>query len=377
MTTNATREHCIDAETLAAWADAGLSATDTERVELHLSNCERCQGMLAAFVRSEPAAAVVLPFWNRRPVRWAAASLATAAAVVLMVWTEGPTSSPKEEATLASNESVPAGLSDTKSLELESVAPTGPPVSEAPVSSPVPPPDLAGVPPSLPVSPPAAEPPPSKTEERRTDSRPAPATAPPPPPPAAAQTPVVGGVLGRRAAADTAQANEPREAAVAEKKVLAELAPIEIIAPGSLAFASRTQPAAQAGAARRQAAGLGGGSEVPSRWRILEGTRVERSIDAGVTWTPVNITVVPSSFLTAGAAASETVCWLVGQGGAVFVSSDGVTFEQVASPGPAAITSVEAVDALHATVVTVDGRTFTTVDGGATWQERTGRTGPA
>src|SRR5688572_25155607 len=40
---------------MAAWADRGLPADAAAKVELHLSNCERCQEVLAAFMRSEPA----------------------------------------------------------------------------------------------------------------------------------------------------------------------------------------------------------------------------------------------------------------------------------------------------------------------------------
>ena len=43
---------CIDAETLAAWSDGALSVGEAAEVELHLSNCARCQAVLAAFVRT-------------------------------------------------------------------------------------------------------------------------------------------------------------------------------------------------------------------------------------------------------------------------------------------------------------------------------------
>src|SRR5262245_1288773 len=47
---------CLDAETLAAWSAATLSTAETEQVELHLSNCLRCQEMAAVFATAEPAA---------------------------------------------------------------------------------------------------------------------------------------------------------------------------------------------------------------------------------------------------------------------------------------------------------------------------------
>ncbi len=51
-------EACLDAETLAAWADGGLSAKAAAAVELHASNCSRCTAVLAAMERSAPAASV-------------------------------------------------------------------------------------------------------------------------------------------------------------------------------------------------------------------------------------------------------------------------------------------------------------------------------
>ena len=53
--TSATPE-CLDAETLAAWQDEALDAAQMSTVELHLSNCSRCQAMLAAFVRGSAMA---------------------------------------------------------------------------------------------------------------------------------------------------------------------------------------------------------------------------------------------------------------------------------------------------------------------------------
>jgi anti-sigma factor RsiW len=46
---------CIDAETLAAWADGGLSKDEAALVEVHLADCERCTAMLATFARSRVA----------------------------------------------------------------------------------------------------------------------------------------------------------------------------------------------------------------------------------------------------------------------------------------------------------------------------------
>ena len=88
---------------MAAWADRALPAEAAAAVELHLSNCDRCQEVLAAFVRSAPVTgAVVIPFWARRPVQWSAAGLAAAAALVAMVWIGRPPTVPTPESTVAS-----------------------------------------------------------------------------------------------------------------------------------------------------------------------------------------------------------------------------------------------------------------------------------
>ena len=67
--TSAVTPACADSETLAALIDGGLDAQTMAETELHLSNCARCQAMLAAIVRSEPDAPAVLPWWSRMHLR--------------------------------------------------------------------------------------------------------------------------------------------------------------------------------------------------------------------------------------------------------------------------------------------------------------------
>ena len=49
---------CLDAETLAAWADDGLDATAMMGAEAHVSSCAHCQAMVAAFWPSQSAGKV-------------------------------------------------------------------------------------------------------------------------------------------------------------------------------------------------------------------------------------------------------------------------------------------------------------------------------
>ena len=104
---------CVDAETLAAWADGGLPASARTSVEAHVSSCADCQALAAAFARSLPAepvgstAGVAPGFWT--PWRWGwIAAVATAAAAVT-VWVSLPHAGPETPAvqTMASREAVP------------------------------------------------------------------------------------------------------------------------------------------------------------------------------------------------------------------------------------------------------------------------------
>src|SRR5688572_19519343 len=47
---------CLDAETLGAWADAGLDSAAMAAAEAHVASCARCQEMLGAFAKTAPAA---------------------------------------------------------------------------------------------------------------------------------------------------------------------------------------------------------------------------------------------------------------------------------------------------------------------------------
>ena len=76
---------CLDAETLAAWADGGLSAKAAAAVELHASSCSRCMAVLAAMERTAPAASATHAWTPARLFRWAAPLAAAATAVAIWV----------------------------------------------------------------------------------------------------------------------------------------------------------------------------------------------------------------------------------------------------------------------------------------------------
>jgi hypothetical protein len=104
------------------------------------------------------------------------------------------------------------------------------------------------------------------------------------------------------------------------------------------------------------------------RWRIVNGTRIDYSTNAGVAWQPALGPVQGS--LVSGATPSATVAWVVGKAGAIFMTTDGTRFERIPFPEAVDLLTVVADDDRQATVLTADGRRFATRDRGATWERR-------
>jgi hypothetical protein len=109
-------------------------------------------------------------------------------------------------------------------------------------------------------------------------------------------------------------------------------------------------------------------------WHAGKSGVVQRSMDAGKTWVSA-ISTSREDWL-AGAAVSDTVCWLVGRNGAIARTVDGVHWKRVAPPTQAAaaggtfadLAAITARDAQTAAITVSDGRMFATADGGKTWQ---------
>ena len=56
---------CLDAETLAAWADGSLNAKELAAAEIHASNCARCMALLAAIERTDTSGVCRVAFERR------------------------------------------------------------------------------------------------------------------------------------------------------------------------------------------------------------------------------------------------------------------------------------------------------------------------
>jgi hypothetical protein len=108
-----------------------------------------------------------------------------------------------------------------------------------------------------------------------------------------------------------------------------------------------------------------GGSVI---WRFGAGGRLSRSADAGDTWHD-QVSGATANLL-AGAALSPSVCWIVGMGGTVLLTTDGERWERRPFPEVIDLVAVAATSARTATVTTRDGRRFETLDSGLTWSQK-------
>src|SRR5256714_13905249 len=102
-------------------------------------------------------------------------------------------------------------------------------------------------------------------------------------------------------------------------------------------------------------------------WRIGPAGIIERSTDAGATWTVQTSGVVND--LLAGSAPSEKVCWIAGRAGTILRTTDGgAHWQKVQSPVTRDFISLFAVNANRAKGSAAHD-TYQTTDGGLTWKK--------
>ncbi len=308
---------CADAESLAAYSDQSIAASERERLETHFADCMRCQVMLADIARADESArgakaASEVPWYRRWRV--AIPALAAVAAVIVFIAIKRPaTVEPQREVVAMAKKEAPA-------IELTEPAPAPAPSLPAAQSA------------SAPVAPALAPPSPASNAITMNEEKPAAA------PRAEAMGAFSSQTLRR-------EATTPR-------------------AMGALAGA----PAAGAGAA------IGGEVLVtilsPDRsvtWIVGKNGFVRRH-DADSTWHIQNSGV--STDLVAGSAPSSTVCWIVGRSGTIIRTTDGEHWERIAAPSAENLAAVSASSATVATITTAGGQSFATSDGGATWNRQ-------
>jgi hypothetical protein len=322
---------CVDANTLAAWSDATLSARERAALETHLSNCARCQSLLGVMARTTPPVAA-RRWWRTSKLGWLVPLAAAAAALVL--WMNVPAMPRLEQ---------PAALPTPAAA-----------ASQTSVSAPAPPSFASSARRELPA---ASADRPAESKDAVTRQRQARVDE------------------NRLAAAEGAAAAAPQPAPAPSVSVTPPQIATRELAPGTTrdtsSAAAPTPPAAARAEARAKMVVAPTQIVSPNpniRWRPLTGGNVERSIDGGTTWQTQATGALTT--LTAGVAPSATICWLVGPGGSVVLSIDGRTWQRVPIPEAIDLTSISASDAAAATVTAADGRTFTTLDGGRTWRSQ-------
>ena len=413
-------DDCIDAETLAAWSDRTLPADALARIDAHLADCIRCQSLLATFAQTAPVVHAGVPFWQRWATRWIVPVAAVGTAgIAIVIWTSmhqramQPAEPPAQLAKatqpppevivppvpptvvpdsalrsaakqLQANEAVAMKKPDTQRAQrAETVAGGAPSAQTKTAATAVPSP-----------APPA----------------PQPSLLPPPqpqlPPPATVAPPVGAGATAANAPAQSRVMGIAIDGvATASDKLTASVVIAEFAAGAATEAVTKTLSdtvavggvAGAGGGSGRGGSGGGGGrgggggaratpppppppppaqnaamarqSEIAAaavRWRIHLDGAVEKSTIGGNTWDRINFDP-PNPPVTGGVAPSADVCWLIGRNGVVLRTIDGAKFQPITFPETVDLRSISAIDGLHATVATSDGRTFKTENGGLSW----------
>ena len=345
---------CLDAETIAAWADDALSGRERAAAQAHVADCERCQTLVAAAIKTMPAPLARSP-WRLSFMGWLVPLTVAAAAIAIWVNVNSRRSaesraqatapkvaeaSPRQDVALPSADAQPSispGLAGAR-------APAAPqPQMPATARNKTTAHDFTDALAKREPAPPVTTPPAAPTEARaaaESAAAPAASPAPPPPPPAppaAAENVTVAGAAGAAQqgnASKTMDTMAPR----AMMQGFAAREPVTIVSPDS-----------------------------DHRWRLLDSrVGVQHSSDRGASWE----TQLVGANVSAGSSPSSSICWLVGGGGGVFLSTDGRTWTRIQFPEPIDLTSIRATDGRSATVTTRDGRSFSTSDRGVTWTKQ-------
>jgi hypothetical protein len=368
----------LDAELAAAWMDQRLDAAAARSIEAHLADCADCQMMMATLAHISPEAPATgegYAWWRRLRAGWLL-PVTAAAAAALVIWVALPqqraaSTPPERVQSLDDRAAAPDQLAKSQPAAESSVA--APSVASPSAAPPPVAPQAAAdaatnahrfaVSPSEPqrkeadlarVAPPPAAPPvpaPSAELERRDRAE---AAAPAAVEPlketitVQGQTPIVD--------AQTTRVGEAQGRASAQQ---------DAAAPSQDQL--RQNAAAGAGAGRLRAAGdlTIVATDGAGRWRRA-GSAIEFAPRAGAGFAAVTLPVLAEA-ITAGSSPGGTVCWLVGDGGLVLVSVDGLRFARVSAPAPLNLAAVTATDARTAIVTASSGRRSRTADQGATW----------
>lgn len=317
---------CPPMDVVAAYCEQRLASEELSRWEAHFAGCRRCQELLAAMARVEPAVAPAdAPAWWSRAFDWRWLVPATAAATAFTIWIAlRPGTTPADAPALT--------VIERRESPVPPTVPSRPDPSSAVQA-------------------------PEKSEEqfaKKAEAKPA------------------ESAQAMRDAADRLAKKEAlpvaAEAAGAVAGTPRPSAPAAAPVPQVTALANRAEAVTADTAMRRQAGVevVAPGAQV--HWRAGPGGQIERSQDSGATWEAQNAGT--SQELLAGSAPSDSVCWIVGRSGTIVRTTDGRAWSRLESPVSADIVSVAATSAANATIATADGQRFLTRDGGKTWEKQ-------
>lgn len=415
-----TGKDCPAPEILAAYFDRALDAQETARYDLHFSQCAQCREQLAAMARASEETSgdkKSASAWNwLRTPSWL---MPAAAASALLVLIAGITQH-KQHATRVANElamsrpeSAPLPAPDTRAPELSMPAQPANPAPTAPSSLPqmlrnkmspaASPREKLAEPTNLQaLALNAQKKLPEAPKPSRLQNAPAAAAASP----AAPSTEEDAIVIHARpsSGAETVEV-APRKSA--SDLTNSDAAAIEVTpdAAAKHPSASKAKGAAHTSASAPSTGASGshavGGANFAAHnalesaarqrmqqmqlasnlsgltvrtpdsnvfWLVSNGGDVGRSEDGGATWKFTSLEL--HGLFVSGSAPAAKICWLLGEHGAIFRTTDGKTWTEVPFPAASNDSQFEHIDAkdeLTATVTEVDGRKFSTSDGGKTW----------
>ena len=353
---------CADPEVIAAYYDRSLPEPERDLLESHFADCARCQMQLAAIARADERAGEARPAlgiaWLQR---WrvaipAFAAVAAAVVVIAVMRSRNDESRRDFQIAMAKRE---AQITD---LAERAPAPASPPASEV-ASAPEAATNGLATNEGKPVAPGAhvrheklrqgyaAETMGGLAGDQKTKSL-----------TANTYTLDAGGggrAIGIGGARETLVMISPPE----RPPISAQMAS----APSSVAngrAASATGAFAAPAAAPMGAIGSNSLRQRAPTWMAgKRGTILIRDADGSTRSQHSGV----ETDLTAGAAPSDTVCWIVGRSGTIVRTIDGENWTKIASPTDADLTAVSADSAEHAIVTTAAGQNFATTDGGTSW----------
>jgi hypothetical protein len=364
------RDQCPAVATVAAYCERSLTDGERDAVERHLAGCALCRAELAAIARAArelEAARAAEPrlrrWWSSAPLGLAVAgSIAVVVAIGLGREYYNQEAPPPAQLAMRMANSGPGAISDQASrLAAQRVAPG----AELKASKRAPAPAVsAGAVSGMIVG--EASPPAPRAESAK--SEPATTNAP------------LGSASGSGArlqlaipaAAPLAEApqgtlSKELGGAPVSPQASTMMGAVGANAGNAIGGASTASPGQQSPTFARPGWAYGSATSPDGsvRWEFGRQGMIERFVVSAMTATHVpGVT----SDLLAGSAPSSSICWIVGRGGTVLRTTDGIHWVKIDAPTLSDLVSVSAQGADAAIVTDQNSRRYATSDGGQTWQ---------